>query len=92
MSIRRRLELSYLAILILSSLNLAVYFWGNQKRSATARGSIKLPSFASKFEGRARRFRTGRFTYSRKKPGSPGALKKRRRAHTLCRPAMQNSQ
>jgi signal transduction histidine kinase/DNA-binding response OmpR family regulator/HPt (histidine-containing phosphotransfer) domain-containing protein len=34
MSIRRRLVLSYLAILALFGLNLLIYFWGSQKRSA----------------------------------------------------------
>jgi len=35
MTIRRRLALSFLAILVLFALNLVVYFWGNQKRKST---------------------------------------------------------
>ncbi len=35
MTIRRRLTLSFLAILVLFALNLVVYFWGNQKREST---------------------------------------------------------
>lgn len=35
MTIRRRLALSFLAILVLFGLNLVIYFWGNQKRKAT---------------------------------------------------------
>ncbi len=35
MTIRRRLALSFLAILVLFGLNLVIYFWGNQKRGAT---------------------------------------------------------
>ena len=38
MTIRRRLALSFLAILILFGLNLAIYFWSNQKRSDTVEG------------------------------------------------------
>ena len=37
MTIRRRLTLSFLAILLLFSLNLMIYFWGNSKREATVR-------------------------------------------------------
>jgi len=35
MSIRRRLTLSYIAILALLAVNLLVYFWGDRKRQAT---------------------------------------------------------
>jgi two-component system, NtrC family, sensor kinase len=35
MSIRRRLTLSYIAILALLAVNLGVYFWGDRKRQAT---------------------------------------------------------
>src|SRR5579863_2992351 len=35
MSIRRRLTLSYIAILALLAVNLVVYFWGDRKRQAT---------------------------------------------------------
>ena len=35
MTIRRRLALSFLAILLLFGLNLVIYFWSNQKRSAS---------------------------------------------------------
>jgi two-component system NtrC family sensor kinase len=35
MSIRRRLTLSYIAILALLAVNLVVYFWGDRKRRAT---------------------------------------------------------
>jgi signal transduction histidine kinase len=35
MTIRRRLTLSFLAILVLFALNLVIYFWGNRKRQAT---------------------------------------------------------
>src|SRR5437762_5676348 len=36
MTIRRRLSLSFLVILLLFALNLVIYFWGNQKRQLTA--------------------------------------------------------
>src|SRR5580658_10254798 len=35
MSIRRRLTLSYIAILALLAVNLIVYFWGDRKRQST---------------------------------------------------------
>src|SRR5262245_51703644 len=35
MTIRRRLALSFVVILILFGLNLVIYFWGNQRREAT---------------------------------------------------------
>jgi len=35
MTIRRRLSLSFLLILLLFALNLIIYFWGNQRRQAT---------------------------------------------------------
>src|ERR1022692_4748476 len=35
MTIRRRLTLSFLAILVLFALNLVVYFWGNRKRESS---------------------------------------------------------
>ena len=35
MTIRRRLSLSFLLILLLFGLNLIIYFWGNQRREAT---------------------------------------------------------
>jgi signal transduction histidine kinase len=35
MTIRRRLNLSYLVILLLFGVNLVIYFWGNQRRGAT---------------------------------------------------------
>src|SRR6185436_9745357 len=35
MTIRRRLSLSFLAILILFAFNLVIYFWGNQRRQST---------------------------------------------------------
>src|SRR5712692_10315110 len=35
MTIRRRLVLSFLAILVLFGLNLLIYFWSNQTRGAT---------------------------------------------------------
>ena len=35
MTIRRRLTLSFLAILVLFALNLVIYFWGNQKRQSS---------------------------------------------------------
>jgi len=35
MTIRRRLSLSFLLILLLFALNLVIYFWGNQRRLAT---------------------------------------------------------
>jgi PAS domain S-box-containing protein len=35
MSIRRRLGVSFLTILLLFAANLAIYFWGNQKRQST---------------------------------------------------------
>lgn len=38
MTIRRRLTLSFLAILVLFGVNLVIYFWGNQKRSASVEG------------------------------------------------------
>jgi signal transduction histidine kinase len=35
MTIRRRLSLSFLVILLLFAVNLVIYFWGNQRRQAT---------------------------------------------------------
>src|SRR3954468_14361856 len=35
MTIRRRLTISFVVILLLFGLNLVIYFWGNQRREAT---------------------------------------------------------
>src|SRR6185295_17014352 len=35
MTIRRRLSLSFLVILLLFALNLVIYFWGNQRRQSS---------------------------------------------------------